>query len=120
MHSYIDITNRIERLEVFEERLGVTLKSLSAFFSDFTSTGKSNFVINICGELHAINGTNINQSINVIFDVYDTCGRIIKIGMSSYFNAKIFFGIESFKVELQYLPVSNISKIRIYPRSSGR
>lgn len=47
-----DVTSKIERLEVFEERLGVTLESLSAFLQ---GDGGEGFLLIVRGELQPRN-----------------------------------------------------------------
>ena len=111
----IDITNKIERLKVFEEQLGVTLESLSAFFLEYMSGDEKVFVLVTCGELQATNGTKLKRNIDLLFEVHDTFGNIVKTTNLNFWQ-KIFFGMESFKIETWGLPISDISKIRIYPK----
>jgi hypothetical protein len=105
----IDVTSRIERLEVFEERLGVTLESLSAFVED-----DAPYYLKVYGELHTRNGTELQGSVDLVVAAYDTSGRII--GTSSHwYSADDFFGLETFEFTVA-LPLSQVSKVRIYPK----
>lgn len=109
--SKIDLTSKIEQLEAFEERLGVSFKSLSAFMDadddDYIS-------IDVLGEIHAAKGTKINDDINVTIAIYDSNDRVVVTSQCG-FDSEDFFGFDTFSEQL-YVPVKNISKIRIYPK----
>jgi hypothetical protein len=108
----IDVTGKIERLEVFEERLGVRLDSLSAFVAKYNELS----TITVCGELQARDGTELQQDVELVVAVYDLSGRIIGTASYCYF-AKNFFGLETFEI-LAEIPVSELSKVRVYPKKS--
>jgi hypothetical protein len=109
--SKIDVTNKIERIVAFEERLDVTIESISAFLDD---DGTDSIPLKICGELIAKNGEELSQNIELVTAVYDVQDRIISKD-SEYFNKDNFFGLEIFQLKM-FLPVSEISKIKIYPK----
>jgi hypothetical protein len=106
----IDLTNKIERLEVLEERLGVTLNSLSAFVR---TNGEEHWCI-VRGELQSKDSTNIQEDIQLMVAVYDSSGRIIGTDILMYL-ANNFFGLETFESNI-FLPLSQVSKVRIYPK----
>ncbi len=106
----IDITSRIERLEVFEERLGVTLQSLSAFVQD----GGADSILEVCGELQPLNGTELQGDVELVVAAYDSSGRIIGTSSCSYF-ADEFFGLETFDLTV-LLPMNQVTKVRVYPK----
>ena len=108
----IDVTSRIERLEVFEERLGVTLESLSAFVEDYGTDGS---VLRVRGELQTRNGTELQEDIALVVAAYDTSGRIIGTSSSHYYRVAEFFGLETFECVVM-LPLSQVSKVRVYPK----
>jgi hypothetical protein len=110
--SKIDITEKIERLEAFEERSEVILESLSVFLND---DGTDSIPLKICGELLARNGTELQQDIELVVSAYDESGRVIKT-CSKFYNVDSFFGLEIFEVDM-ILPIPNVSKIRIYPKN---
>lgn len=103
-----DITNLIERLEAFEERLGITLEGLFAFVEENTS-------IKINGELHSHNSAQIGQNMQLVASVHDAAGRVI-VTDTTYVLQDSFFGFETFSMTL-WPPVATISKIRIYPKA---
>jgi hypothetical protein len=109
--SKIDITDKIERLEAFEERLGVSLESISVFLDDDKT---DSIPLVVCGDLLARNGTEIEESIQLVIAAYDMSGRVVKTD-TKYYSATDFFGLETFEINM-YLPISSISKIRIYPK----
>lgn len=107
----IDVTNRIERLEVFEERVGVTLDSLSAFVEDY---GAGGICLRVCGEIQARNGTELLGDVDLVVAAYDSSGRIIGTEFKIYCVDK-FFGLETFNLAVQ-IPLSQVSKVRVYPK----
>jgi len=109
----IDVTSKIERLEVFEERLGVRLESLSAFFTDY---GLDNFNndVNVRGELQVREGTELQQDVELVMAVYDSSGRVIATSSKSYYAGE-FFGLETFELTVE-IPMNQVAKIRVYPK----
>lgn len=106
-----DVTELIERLEAFEDRLGVRLDSVGAqlepMYDDLIH-------LVLRGELHPANGTTIDNNLELIVAAYDSTSKIVGTS-SQYIDASSFFGLETFEVTVQ-LYVSTISRIRIYPK----
>lgn len=105
------LLNRIERLEVFEEKFGISLENISVVID---TSGLSIYV-----ELKPLNGTTIPHkrvfSLNCIF--YDLEGKIL-YDKSSYIQPENFIGFELIKFYVGGRFESNeesIGKIRIYP-----
>jgi hypothetical protein len=111
--SQIDITSKIERLEAFEERLGISLENVSAFVDD---DGSSSIPLQVCGEILTRNGSEIQEDIELSIAAYDPSGRVVGTASKCY-RASSFSGLEIFKIST-YLPVSSISKIRVYPKKN--
>ena len=106
----MDLTHLIERLEAFEERMGVRLEAL------FMSRNSGESHLKLMGELHPMEGSQIQQSIELVADVYDGLGRVVDRGSKHFFAAN-FFGFETFEFWLgENIPNSTISKIRLYPK----
>lgn len=107
----VDLTSKIERVEAFEERVGVRFQGMSAFLDadddDYIS-------LQVHGEIHASSGAELTDDVNVVIAVYDQSDRVIGTD-TSYYNSDSFFGFEAFSESLN-LSVKNISKIRIYPK----
>jgi hypothetical protein len=103
-----DVTHRIERLEAFEERVGVRLEALFAHYELLSC------YLTVNGEVHPREGTTIKQSIAVHVDAYDSSGRLVAKSRTSLL-ADDFFGFAAFQ-ELVKLPIADLSKIRVYPK----
>lgn len=105
------LIKRIERLEAFEERLGVSIQNLSLKINDSYKWAT------IFCELHSTNGTTIEKSMKIECVLYDNDGSIIDTE-TAYVNSDSFFGFEL--VELNFTgnesKAEQISKIRIYPK----
>lgn len=109
MASKKDLTDLIERVEAFEERLGVRLEGLFAKMED---DGE----LRINGELHARNGTGLEDDIEVTVTAYDSTGRVISVA-DLFFNSDSFFGFEAFTSYLDFDDIEP-AKLRVYPRAS--
>jgi hypothetical protein len=103
-----DVTHLIERLEAFEERVGVRLEALFAHFEVISG------YLTVNGEVHPREGTIIKQNITVHVDAYDSSGRLVAKSHTSLL-ADDFFGFAAFQ-ELVKLPIYELSKIRVYPK----
>jgi hypothetical protein len=98
----------IERLEAFEERLGVTIEGLFA-------CSRSNELITINGELHCREGNELSQNINLVVSAHNTSGSIV--GASNIIiMANSFFCFEIFSANF-FVFAGSVSKIRIYPKT---
>ncbi|MBU6401188.1 MAG: hypothetical protein KGS61_12795 [Verrucomicrobia bacterium] len=104
-----DVTQLIERLEAFEERVGVRLEAL---YAHFDSDGYLNLTVN--GEVHPREGTTIKQDIVVHVGACDTSGRLVAKS-ETWLMADEFFGFATFQVE-EHLPIHELSKIRVCPK----
>lgn len=99
----------VERLEAFEERLGVKTEGLFAYMDE-------NNCIQINGELHSSEGTQLEKNIKLMISAHDSSGRIVGIDYS-LISAESFFGFEIFSEYFQAQSES-VSRVRIYPRQS--
>lgn len=105
------LIKRIERLEAFEERLGVSIQNISLKIKD------GYIWATLYCELHSANGTTLEESVNIECVLYDNEGSIID-KQSTYIDADEFFGFEL--IELTFTgdisKADQVSKIRIYPK----
>ena len=110
-----DLTNKLERLETFEERLGVRLDALFAF-KGWTSGpfGNGDEGVWVTGELHPRDGVHLKQDLQVVLDVVDGDGRVVAISELCFQKDK-FYGFESFRISA-LVAHGCISKIRLYPK----
>lgn len=112
MISTKDITSLVERLEAFEERLGIRIESIYAEWKDYGHTRG----VTILGELHPRDGVSLNQDIELIAAVHDSSSRIIGRNLH-WIYAEDFFGFETFQCHISDLPSVAITKIRLYPKA---
>ncbi len=109
----MDVTHLLERLEAFEDRLGVRIESLGA---DLEQQDDGDWSLSVRGELHPQSGTSLEQSLQLVIAVYDSTSKIVAT-TSSYFHADSFFGFDIFDESL-WFGASNIARIRIYPKQN--
>jgi len=102
-----DVKDLIERLEAFEERLGVSLEGLFAEISHRE-------YIRVNGELHLREGTELKQDIEVVATVYDQSGRVLAVGHVR-FSTDSFFGFEPFSLFME-VGSNRPARIRVYPK----
>ncbi len=105
-----DVSHLIERLEAFEDRLGVRLEGL------YASIQSRHGYVSVNGELHPREGTQLNHDIEVVVSLYDSAGRVLGVG-SERISAASFFGFEAFSRMLGPVGDPPIAKIRIYPKA---
>jgi hypothetical protein len=103
-----DITQLIERLELFEERLGIRLEGLYAEISDDCQW------VTVNGEVHALEGMKLKQDIRIVGAVYDNSGHVLSTNDHGVLAAE-FYGFKVFALPIELPPRANITKIRIYP-----
>lgn len=107
-----DITSLVQRLDAFEERLGVRIEALSAFESN--EEYEDEVDIKVRGELHSTSGTNLEDDINLELSVYDSEGRVISTG-SDWIEAESFFGFHTFEI-VCYVTPGTVKKLRVIPK----
>ena len=104
------LKNSIERLELFEEKLGVRLDNLSVIIDD-------KYKINVLGEIFSTD-ESLNQNIFLNVNLYNQDGDLINT-KKRYFNKENFMGYDTF---IFYFYEENIaletSKIRIYVKKT--
>ncbi len=102
-----NLLKRIERLEAFEERLEVSIQNISIKVE--------NYITLFC-ELHPINGTSIEEDINIECVIYDKEGLVID-KTSASIDSDDFFGFEILEMNFFGDNIGEqINKIRIYPK----
>jgi hypothetical protein len=99
----------VERVEAFEERLGVRLESLFV-------AKTSNDYVSIHGELHTNEDLKISQDIELICSVYNTSGSVVGVEKMNI-SSKSFLCFETFSCFVNKCP-KDASKVRIYPKQT--
>ncbi len=115
MPDKVNISDRIERLELFEERVSVRLEALSAIMRKYSRPTLDD--LDVYGELHPVSGNELECSIELIVTAYDQNGSIMGIGQS-YLDQSDVFGFEVFSITVSDLS-EHPTKIRIFPKKSG-
>jgi hypothetical protein len=103
-----DATHLIERLEAFEERVGVRLEALFAYIRPDIDW------LQVNGELHPREGATLKENIAVHVAAYDSSGRLVAKSQATLL-ADEFFRFEALETSAQ-LPIRGLSKIRVYPK----
>ena len=106
-----DVTQLLERLEAFEDRLGVRLESLSA---QLDADDDESMYLDVRGELHPKSGTELKQDMRLIVAVYDSASRVVATEGWS-FSTSDFWGFEVFHICVK-LDVKDVTRVRIYPK----
>lgn len=106
-----DVTDVIERLGAFEDRVSVSLEGL------YASIDKYGW-LTLNGEAHTQAGTELAQDIEVIGTVHDRDGRVLCMRGEPVW-ADEFFGFHAFSLNLGDVSDIELNKIRVYPKASG-
>ncbi len=105
-----DVSHLVERLEAFEDRLGVSLQGL------FASLDTEYGFMSVNGELHARDSTELGQDIDIVVTLYDSAGRVVGV-TSQYMDSDSFFGFEAFSARFSEANDPPVAKIRVYPKT---
>lgn len=102
------LKSSIERLELFEEKLGIKLDNLSVRIDeDFN-------YINVLGEIFSLTGESLNQDIQLNVNLYNPDGDVIATN-GSYFSTDSFMGYDTFDIGFYEDNIAlEANKIRIY------
>jgi len=111
MPQSLDLTSKLERLEALEDRLGVSLSSLSAFLD---KSGADTYFGHVRGEMSLNAGTTLEEDLKLQVAAYDRADRIVGTACH-WVGTEDFFALETFDILFQ-VPVSDIARIRIYPK----
>ncbi len=103
----------IERLEIMEEKFGITIEGLNAQISFYED---SDYMpdVEIYGEIHAVNGTGIDDDIEIVATAFDRDGKVIGT-TTDYIEKEDFFALQSLDITISDVS-SKPAKIRVYPK----
>lgn len=106
------LLKKVERLEVFEERMRIRLENISIIIDGYEDY---NWLKIFC-EVHPLTGTSIDESIRIECVIYEKEGAILWSENIIILDSN-FFGFELIKFQCQEDNIAeNIGKIRIYPK----
>lgn len=105
--------NNLERLEIMEDKCGISLEGLSAHLQFYDEEIDAPSIV-INGEVHAKNGAEIKTNIQIVATAFDSNGIVL---CSDYSNilAERFYVLEYFKITIMNL-IDIPVKIRVYPK----
>ena len=110
-----DQTERIERIEVFEEKFGVKFDGLYAAFGEADEHGALNVFVR--GEAHARDkSSKIKQCLELVAVAYDEKGRVLGKG-NQYIGRESFFAFDVFEIDLYGVPRTP-ARIKLYPKAT--
>ena len=118
-----DLSHPIERLEVFEERLGIRFEGLCIVQKrcwDLEGSPDDGWLdIEVNGEFHPKDGTEIKRSVDLvlnIYDCYDSSAKVVAT-RSTRISAKTFFGFETFSISADGIFLPKLFKVRLFPQA---
>ena len=102
------LNESLERLEIFEEKLGVRLDNVSVKVNDNLNT------LWVFGELYSTEGDMLSESVQINVNLYGKDGTIIE-KEDRFVNDESFLGYESFKIQFFERDIALLTnKVRIY------
>ncbi len=104
-----DFSHLLERLEAFEDRLGVSLEGL------YVSQEPSMGYLIVRGELHLREGTELAGNLRLVVTAYDSAGRVLEV-KEQWIASNRFFALEAFSISIR-AKAPPVAKIRIYPKA---
>ncbi len=113
------LMDKIERIEAFEEKLGIRYDSISVIV-DYYDFNDEPWVVKILGDVIEHENGNLANfqtwNIETVVNLYDSENRIIASKGSS-FRVSDYLGFTTFEVYIDNIAsIEEIKRIRIYPR----
>lgn len=105
----IEITSNVERLELIEEKLGINITGIYAFFKTLDG---GRFYIGVNFDVSSSNGEPLKQSISIRATAYNEIGQAIGMSSTSV-NNDDFLGFDS--KSIIFLTDQPPEKIRLFP-----
>lgn len=106
-----EITELLERLEAFEDRIGVRLDALYAYYEDHWDEQQGKIEVHVLGEIHVCGGTQLEKSVDVDLAIYDAAGRLVATTGQSI-DEDTFFGFETFHLTCDVMK-NQLARIRL-------
>jgi hypothetical protein len=105
----------IERLEIMEDRYGITFEGLNIEIEADDTYGCTDlFRACIYAEIHSVNGTNINDDLQIVATAFNKEGKVIGATSASIYKVN-FFAVEELGIRIGKM-IEKPAKIRVYPR----
>lgn len=111
--TYVKQIQNIERLEIMEDKYGVRFEGVNATFQLYNeNTGQ--VVIDVYGEIQALNGTGIVDDLSISAIVYGSDGKVLGSYSTSIESDK-FFALCPIRMIFFIGNYQEPAKLRIYP-----
>jgi hypothetical protein len=120
-----DVSHLVERLEAFEERLGLSLQGLFAYrYNAYCTWQDHGEVISgdeprltLSGEVVAAEKPAFGSGFYVVGVAYDSFDRVVRT-RSDAFTGAYFLGFGVFSITIEILgEAAELSRIRVYPQA---
>lgn len=105
----------VERLEVLEDRFGISIEGL---YVKWTAGTNSSLTVN--GEIRSATGPGLQSDFDLIADCIDEHGRVVEHTTLAYCRKDNFFGFATWHQVFYFNTVEDaqsIRRVRIYPRA---
>lgn len=99
----------IERLEMLEERLGISLNGVSAEIGDFDDDMECVLVVR--GEVVSLDGGGLEDGFYLKMSAFNSRGKCVGVA-DTYFSGDRFFGIDIFELKT-FVRDDDVQKIRV-------
>lgn len=109
--KYYSVPN-IERLELIEEKLGISFSGVGA---DLRETDSLGWKLSVRVEIIALNGGKLKESLWVKMSAFDSKGKCVATEMT-LLDADTFFGIDAVEFTTYYLNSSDVQRVRIFAK----
>lgn len=110
----MDITHLVERLESFENKLGIAVNGIRVTISD-DCDHDNEYSMRVTGEVLSLGDDPLDDSIELTVAVYAPSGSILKVD-SHYIDNDNFLGFDVFELNM-YLDSNDIQKVLVFPKS---
>lgn len=109
----LDLTDRVERMEAVEERLGISIEALYVKYIDHGPGGEEFRVLWVNFDVVSPNGA-LKQDVEIVVSSYNDA-RQLEGTSKQVIKAKKFFGLESCSIAIDDNS-GPPSRIRIFPK----
>lgn len=105
-----NLTKSVERIEAFEEKLGIKIENVIVNVSD-------NFeFIKVLFDMYALNGKSLNSSLYLTTSYYGEDNNLLGISDLIYVDEHSFMGFETCEIVGEVDNANEVKKIRLYPK----
>ena len=107
-----EITNIVERLELLEDKFGVSISALHASCDSRPFDSPPVYAVKINFDLNSSTGGELERSLKINASTYNTAGQLLRTE-KAYITKENFIGFES--IEMKFFVDQAPTKIRLFP-----